>query len=206
MHFDHVGNLALFPSATFSIAREEYEFWTGPLGQRDVMTTIVDPEDVRTIQRFGQQGRLLLIDSSEEILPGVVATRLGGHAPVELMLEVSADGGQIVLASDSAHYYEAFELDRPIKLFDDIGDMYRSYEALRELSSRPGTTVIPGYDPRVAELFRMIEPNCIDLTRAPPTKNQSRASARILCRSTAARRFGGRAERRTGPAPAGQPR
>ena len=35
MHFDHVGNLTLFPSATFSIAREEYEFWTGPLGRRD---------------------------------------------------------------------------------------------------------------------------------------------------------------------------
>ena len=66
--------------------------------------------------------------------------------------------------TDSAHYYEAFELDRPIKLFDDIGDMYRAYGALRELSSWPGTTVIRGCDPRVAELFRMIEPNCIYLT------------------------------------------
>jgi hypothetical protein len=66
--------------------------------------------------------------------------------------------------TDSAPYYESFELDRPIKLFDDIGDMYRAYEALCELFSWPGTTVIPGYDPRVAELFRMIEPSCIYLT------------------------------------------
>jgi glyoxylase-like metal-dependent hydrolase (beta-lactamase superfamily II) len=34
MHLDHIGNLDLFPNATFSVARAELECWTGPYGER----------------------------------------------------------------------------------------------------------------------------------------------------------------------------
>jgi len=36
MHYDHVGNVSLFPNATFGIARDEYEFWSGPYGSREL--------------------------------------------------------------------------------------------------------------------------------------------------------------------------
>ena len=164
MHFDHVGNLSLFPHATFSITREEYEFWTGPYGGRELMRSIVDPLDVEAVQDLERQGRLHLVSEAEEIFPGVVVTPVGGHAPGLAIVEVAAASGQIVLATDAVHYYEAMERDRPIKLFADIGAVYRAYDLLRRLAQRPGTTVVPGHDPRVGIGFRSARPNCIDLT------------------------------------------
>src|SRR5437870_1363947 len=79
MHYDHVGNVQLFPKATFSMAREEYDFCSGPYGNRELMRALVDPEEVRIVQDLARQERLHLIDDSEQLFPGVVVTRLGGH-------------------------------------------------------------------------------------------------------------------------------
>ena len=164
MHYDHVGNVELFPNATFSIAREEYDYWSGPYGNRELMTVLVDPEEVRIVQDLARQERLHFIDGSEQLFPGVVVTRLGGHTPGQVMVEVGTDSGQIVLASDAIHYYEEMELDRPFNLFNDLGGMYRAYDILRELAARPGRTVIAGHDPRVRAMFQPVQPDCVDLT------------------------------------------
>ena len=164
MHYDHVGNVELFPNATFSIAREEYDYWSGPYGNRELMTVLVDPEEVRIVQDLARQERLHFIDGSEQLFPGVVVTRLGGHTPGQVMVEVGTDSGQIVLASDAIHYYEEMELDRPFNLFNDLGGMYRAYDLLRELDARPGTTVVAGHDPRVGAMFQTVQPDCVDLT------------------------------------------
>jgi len=166
MHYDHVGNVQLFPKATFSMAREEYDFCSGPYGNRELMRALVDPEEVRIVQDLARQERVHLIDDSEQVFPGVVVTRLGGHTPGQVMVEVGLDSGQLVLATDAVHYYEELELDRPFRLFTDLPDMYRAYDILRELDRRPDTTVIAGHDPRLRSMFRVVQPNCIDLTVA----------------------------------------
>jgi glyoxylase-like metal-dependent hydrolase (beta-lactamase superfamily II) len=178
MHFDHVGNLNLFPRATFSITREEYEFWTGPYGGRELMRSIVDPRDVEAVQDLERQGRLHLISGAEEIFPGVVVTPVGGHAPGLAIVEVAAATGQIVLATDAVHYYEALDRDHPIKLFADLGAVYRAYDLLRRLGARPGSTVIPGHDPRVGAEFRSARPNCIDLTARSSEGSESEPAPR----------------------------
>jgi len=164
MHYDHIGNVGLFPNATFSLAREEYEFWSGPYGNRELMRAIVDPDELRTVRDLDRQQRVHCIEGEEKVFPGVVATRLGGHTPGQLMVEVRAISGGVVLASDAAHYYEEIDRDRPFKLFDDLGDTYRALDILRELRAQPGTTVIPGHDPRVTAEFHTVAPNCLDLT------------------------------------------
>jgi glyoxylase-like metal-dependent hydrolase (beta-lactamase superfamily II) len=164
MHYDHVGNVELFPNATFSIAREEYDYWSGPYGNRELMTVVVDPEEMRIVQDLERQERLHLIDGSEQLFPGIVVTRLGGHTPGQVMVDVGTDSGQVVLASDAMHYYEEIELDRPYNLFSDLGDMYRSYDILRERDARPDTTVVAGHDPRVRAMFKTVLPDCVDLT------------------------------------------
>jgi glyoxylase-like metal-dependent hydrolase (beta-lactamase superfamily II) len=170
MHYDHVGNVQLFPKATFSMAREEYDFCSGPYGNRELMRALVDPEEVRIVEDLARQERVHLIDNSEQLFPGVVVTRLGGHTPGQVMVEVGTDSGQLVLATDAVHYYEELELDRPFRLFTDLPDMYRAYDILRERGARPGTTVIAGHDPRLRSMFRVVQPNCIDLTVAAEGK------------------------------------
>jgi len=74
LHYDHVGNVDLFPNATFSIAREEYDFWSGTYGSRELMKAFVIPEELQMVQDLNKQERLHFIDGSDEIFPGVVAT------------------------------------------------------------------------------------------------------------------------------------
>ena len=60
--------------------------------------------------------------------------------------------------------YEEMALDRPFWLFCDLEGMYRGYELLRTLETRPGT-VVAGHDPAVMTMFESVQDECVDLTR-----------------------------------------
>jgi glyoxylase-like metal-dependent hydrolase (beta-lactamase superfamily II) len=163
MHYDHVGNVGLFRDATFSLAREELDYWSGPYGNRELMTSLVDLEEVRIVQDLARQQRLHLVEGSAQLFPGIVVTRLGGHTPGQMMVEVGTATGRVVLASDALHYYEEMERDRPFDLFHNLAGMYWAYDILRELDARPATTVVAGHDPRVRAQFKTVQPDCVDL-------------------------------------------
>ena len=95
-------------------------------------------------------------------------TALGGHTPGQLMVQVDSGVGEVVLASDTAHYHEELEGDRPFSLFTSLPDMVRAYDTLRDLATRPQTRVIAGHDPRVRSHVRRGASGCLDLT-APGT-------------------------------------
>lgn len=166
MHFDHVGNVGLFPNATFSIARAELEFWAGPYGSRPTIGWAIEPSELADIQRLDKQERLRLTDGrSDEVFPGVRLTVLPGHTPGQLVVEVDTATGRVVLASDAVHYYDQLERDRPFHIFTDLAGMYRGYDELRRLAATPGTTVVAGHDPAVMRMFETVAPDCVDLTR-----------------------------------------
>ena len=91
---------------------------------------MASPDDIYDIYALRYATRF--IEGEEELFPGVVATRLGGHTPGQLMVAVHGCPDTVILASDAAHYYEEIDCDRPFKLFDDLGDMYRALDLLRE--------------------------------------------------------------------------
>ena len=82
------------------------------------------------------------------------------------MVQVDSGVGEVVLASDAAHYYEELECDRPFSIFTSLPDMVRAYDTLRDLATRPQTRVIAGHDPRVRSMFDEVRPGCLDLTAA----------------------------------------
>jgi glyoxylase-like metal-dependent hydrolase (beta-lactamase superfamily II) len=165
LHFDHIGNAGLFPKATFTIARAELDFWTGPFSQKPDIGTGGIPAEVDAIRRLVASGRMNLIDDETEVFPGVSVTPIRGHTPGLLITTVATSRGQVVLASDAAHYYEEFERDIPFWLFTDLEGMYRGYEHLRALAARAGTTVVAGHDPADARRFTAVHEDCFDLTR-----------------------------------------
>jgi glyoxylase-like metal-dependent hydrolase (beta-lactamase superfamily II) len=166
MHLDHVGNASRFPNATFSLAREEFEFWTGPRTARALFAETVDPEEVAVVRSLFQEGRLQLIEESAELFPGIRVTRIGGHTPGQMITEIDTASGRVVLASDAVHFYEELELDRPFWFFVDLDGMYRAYDTLRELDRQPGTAVVPGHDQAVMERYTVVAEDCVDLTRS----------------------------------------
>jgi glyoxylase-like metal-dependent hydrolase (beta-lactamase superfamily II) len=165
MHFDHVGNVGLFPNARFTMARAELEFWTGPLGRKPDIAAGAIPEEVEAVQQLFRDGRLDLIDDETTLFPGVVVRPFRGHTPGQIITEVTTDSGLVVLASDAAHFYEEVEKDLPFWLFADLEGMYRGYDHLRELAKRPGVRVVVGHDPDDMNRYVRIADGCVDLTQ-----------------------------------------
>jgi glyoxylase-like metal-dependent hydrolase (beta-lactamase superfamily II) len=166
LHWDHVGNTGLFPNATFSIARREFEFWRGPYGHRPCVGLALGDEELSAIEELERAGRLFLVeDDVHDLYPGIRLITSPGHTPGQIVTDVTAStGSSIVLASDAVHYCDEMTLDRPFHVFTDIAGMYRTYETLRSLAARPDTMVIAGHDPAVTTQYKEIAENCLDLT------------------------------------------
>ncbi|MGW3606511.1 N-acyl homoserine lactonase family protein [Micromonospora sp. NPDC005161] len=153
MHFDHIGNLAKFPRASATVARAELDFWTGDIARKRLFSWLVVPEEIETIVRFRDEGRLTLVDDELEILPGIRVTRVGGHTDGSIITEVATAAGRTILAADALHTHEELEKDWSYFIFSNLPEMYRAYDLLRQLAETPGTTVVPGHDPEVSRRF-----------------------------------------------------
>lgn len=163
IHWDHVGNLGLFPNARMPVARVELEFWlTDPVAQRPQFAAHADPDGIELLRRAAAEERIELIEDRAEVAPGITAMRVGGHAPGQLILVVAGEHGPVVLASDAIHYDYELERERPFGIFVDLADMYRGYQTLREYAAS-GAAIVPGHDPSVMDRFARLEDDAAGL-------------------------------------------
>jgi glyoxylase-like metal-dependent hydrolase (beta-lactamase superfamily II) len=163
LHFDHTGNIDLFPNATFSLSRAELDFWTGPYGTQPALAAPVESREVSQVLQLQRDERLTLIDEEQEILPGITTRRVGGHTPGQTMTFVDLGGSTAVLAGDALHYYEEMRENRLYKVFTDAEEMLDAYALLRELDSQPDTSVVAGHDPEVMDIFELVADGCVNL-------------------------------------------
>ena len=152
-HYDHVGGLPAFGAAEVIMTRSEYEFWTGPLGDRPLFAHHAEAAEISHLRSLRAEGRLTLAGRSCQVAPGVELTEVGGHTPGQAVISVDAGPGRVVLASDAVHYYEELERDRPFITVVNLADMYAAFDQIREMEQDAGTRVIAGHDPLVAERF-----------------------------------------------------
>lgn len=152
-HYDHIGNLGLFPRARVVVASSELAFWTGPWGQKTLFAHSVEDEDVATLQELAAAGRVDQVTGRSTLVDGIELIEVGGHTPGQLIVLVRAAEAEVILASDSLHYYEELELDRPFTHVADLPAMYAGFALLRELVAEPGRVLVAGHDPLVMEQF-----------------------------------------------------
>jgi glyoxylase-like metal-dependent hydrolase (beta-lactamase superfamily II) len=165
MHFDHVGNLDLFPNATLSLALAEFDCWTGQYRDRPAIAHSTAAEDVQVIRDWNRAGRVQLVENSREVVPGVIATPVGGHTPGQMIVEVAAPACTVVLASDAAHYHEELDHDRPFYIYSDMIALLGTYDLLRAKAAQPDTWVVAGHDPVEMGRFERVNADCVDLTK-----------------------------------------
>jgi glyoxylase-like metal-dependent hydrolase (beta-lactamase superfamily II) len=166
MHFDHIGNAELFPNATFSVARAEFDFWTGPFADRPMLSESTDAYEVKVVADLLRDGRVRLIeDAGETLFDGIDLQPVRGHTPGQLISTIRTSSGRVVLASDAIHLYDEMTLDRPYWVFSDLEGMYRGYDLLRTLAAEPGTSIVAGHDPAVMTMFERVDADCVDLTK-----------------------------------------
>ena len=160
-HYDHIGNLDQFPAAEVVMSASEYEFWTGPLGDRPLFATSAEADDIAALRRAQADGRLRLLPSpaaaappvTNSVVGGVRVLEVGGHTPGQLVVLARTADGEAVLASDAMHYYDEARLDRPFAHVADLPAMYNGFELLRGLAAEPTRYLVAGHDPEVMRRF-----------------------------------------------------
>jgi glyoxylase-like metal-dependent hydrolase (beta-lactamase superfamily II) len=152
-HYDHIGGLPVFTEAEVIMTRDEYDFWTGPMGRRGQFAHTTDASELDRLRALREAGRLTLTGRAHQVAPGIELTEVGGHTPGQAVVTVATRGGPVILASDAVHYYEELERDRPFSTVADLAGMYAAFDQIREMGAEPGARVVAGHDPLVAELF-----------------------------------------------------
>jgi glyoxylase-like metal-dependent hydrolase (beta-lactamase superfamily II) len=161
-HWDHVGNYALFPRATFYVQDSEMAFYTGRHAAMPAFTRSVEVEDILALVRLNYEGRLVFVDGEREIVPGIRVHRVGGHTAGMQIVTAPHARGQAVLASDASHYYRNLEARIPFNILHDLPGMYRAFDRIEELAGA-ADLVIPGHDPLVLERLTRVADGIVEL-------------------------------------------
>jgi glyoxylase-like metal-dependent hydrolase (beta-lactamase superfamily II) len=147
-HYDHIGNLDLFPASPLILARAEYDFWTGPYAGRTLLHHSVEDAEVARLKRA------VLFDEETEVAPGIRAIRIGGHTPGQCIVTVNTSAGPVLLASDAVHYYEEYERSMPFSQVADLVGMYAGFERIRGMAFRH---LVSGHDPATLGMFTPVD-------------------------------------------------
>jgi len=160
LHYDHVGNFALFPNARFHLQDREMAFATGRDMTHGFMRAAFEVDDVVGMVRAVYAERVVFHDGDAEVRPGIRVHHIGGHTRGLQSVTVATRRGTVVLASDASHYYENFEQGRVFPIVDSVSGVLNGYRRLRELAARP-SLIVPGHDP---DVMRRYPPSTPDLT------------------------------------------
>lgn len=150
-HYDHIGNLDLFPQSQIITGGLEFDFWTGEIAEQPIFCTAVEADEVDLVRKAQADQRLTLVPEEDPALPGISFREVTGHTPGQIVVEVHNSGRPVLLASDASHMYEEFEKERPFHIASSLPDMYTGLKWLRQRSA--GAEVIPGHDPEVMRRF-----------------------------------------------------
>jgi glyoxylase-like metal-dependent hydrolase (beta-lactamase superfamily II) len=152
MHYDHAGNLDLFPNATFHIQDREMAYCTGRCMCHAELRGAFEPGDVGGMVRRIFAGRVRFHDGAAELAPGLFLHYIGGHTMGLQSLRVMTRRGWVVLASDAAHLYAHIEQGRAFPIVYNVADMLEGHRTLKRLASSP-RHIIPGHDPLVMKRY-----------------------------------------------------
>jgi glyoxylase-like metal-dependent hydrolase (beta-lactamase superfamily II) len=152
MHYDHAGNLGLFPKARFHIQDEEMTFVTGRAMTHPSLRHSFKLDDVLDMVRLTHGDRVVFHAGDEQIAPGVTVHHLPGHTRGLQAVRVESQRGPVVLASDVAHYYECFEQETPFLTHENLFEMLESNRKLRTLAD-DDSHIVPGHDPAVLQRY-----------------------------------------------------
>ena len=153
-HYDHIGNLGLFPRAEFVIAKREYDFWTGPHATRRQFHHSVEDAELAELRRLHAEGRVRTYRGTRKLTPGIELIEVGGHTPGQTAVLVQTSQGPVLLASDAVHYYEEIERDMPFMSVANLVEMYEGFDRIHELmATGRASHLVAGHDPRTLERF-----------------------------------------------------
>jgi glyoxylase-like metal-dependent hydrolase (beta-lactamase superfamily II) len=110
MHFDHVGGLLvdevrdrLRPDLRVHVSSTEVKFWASPDFSRTAMPPTMENLIRRAATRFLNEygSQLRPFEADDEVAPGVVVSRTGGHTPGHSVVRLASGGDRLMFAGDA---------------------------------------------------------------------------------------------------------
>jgi glyoxylase-like metal-dependent hydrolase (beta-lactamase superfamily II) len=152
MHYDHAGNVALFPGARVHVQDAELAYCTGRAMTHQHLAAPFEAENVVQMVRRVFDARVIFHAGDSVLYPGVTLHHLPGHTPGLQAVRVETGRGPVVLASDAAHFWANLERETPFPIVADVPRYLESLRALRRLAPSIDH-IIPGHDPEVLRRF-----------------------------------------------------
>jgi glyoxylase-like metal-dependent hydrolase (beta-lactamase superfamily II) len=152
LHYDHAGNVPLFPKARVHVQEREMEFATGRSMCHPMMRHSFEADDVSALIYRLYEGRVQFHDGASELAPGLSIHFIGGHTKGLQSVRVKTRRGYVVLTSDASHFYAHFLERRVFPTVYNVADVLDGYNKLAALASSD-RHVIPGHDPLVMALY-----------------------------------------------------
>lgn len=166
-HFDHFGNVAAFPNATFYVQERELTKWVWALSlprQQQFISIGIDPDDVLRGVELAKNGRLRTIDGDvQDLLPGInVWAAHDTHTFGCMFVDVQAgddEDTRFVLAGDNVYAYENIEgvdgdgLIRPVGLSINTANGVFTIAQMLDLVGGESKQIIPVHENRLPDVF-----------------------------------------------------
>ena len=152
LHYDHAGNIPVFPNAEIFVQDEEVRFATGRYVRYPAVRLPFEADDVIELVRQNYNGRVRFVDGDKELFPGIKVHLMGGHSRGLMAATVDTRRGKLMLASDCAHFFDNITLENPFPIVADVPTQCETQERLLELADSPDH-VIPGHDPLIMDLY-----------------------------------------------------
>lgn len=162
MHFDHAGNLNLFPNARFHIQQEELAFATGPAMTHRMLRHPFRVGDVIDMVRLVHGDRVVFHTGDGEVAPGITVHHIPGHARGLQSVNVHTQRGWVLIASDAAHYYDSFLKELPFQTQENLFQMLEGFRCIRALAPSD-THIVPGHDPAVFSRYPAPSPGLVGI-------------------------------------------
>jgi glyoxylase-like metal-dependent hydrolase (beta-lactamase superfamily II) len=158
LHYDHVGNFHKLPNARFHLQERELAFATGRHMRYAYFGHGFEVEDVVGMVRLNFKRRVELHDGDVELARGLTLHLAAGHTAGLQVVRVNTHRGNVVLASDSSHYYENIQSNRPFTAVLSVADAIDSFRKVERLAASP-SHIVPGHDPLVMQRYPAVSPS-----------------------------------------------
>jgi glyoxylase-like metal-dependent hydrolase (beta-lactamase superfamily II) len=162
LHYDHLGGIAGFTNARIHIQEREVAFATGRSMCQPYLRSAFEAEDIATLIHRLYDGRVVFHNGDEPMFEGMSLHLLPGHSKGLQGVRIATKRGNIVVASDAAHYYANILERRAYVLSVDLIETFATYDRLHQLVDRPDQ-IVPGHDPRVGQIYPRIAVNGVEL-------------------------------------------
>lgn len=161
LHWDHAGNYDMFPNARYHIQDDEMAYATGRCMCHPMLRIPFNESDVHAMVKKVFAFRCEFHDGADELAPGISIHKIGGHSKGLQCVKVKTKRGDVVLASDCAHYYSHIDEGRVFPITYSVADTLEGYKKLAKLASSR-QHIVPGHDPDVLKIYPAAAPGLED--------------------------------------------